>query len=107
MLKSLTKAAETRGHSFWARVPENAGSYNFRPHETGFFCNGGDYDSYYGRFFLNWYSQCLTSHADRVLSLAKFAFEGAFITAKVCRLLTNHFSLIYCYEDKTKQFCYS
>ncbi|XP_076893313.1 beta-amylase 7-like isoform X1 [Bidens hawaiensis] len=83
MLKSLTKAAETRGHSFWARVPENAGSYNFRPHETGFFCDGGDYDSYYGRFFLNWYCQCLTSHADRVLSLAKFAFEGTFITAKV------------------------
>ncbi|KVH89109.1 hypothetical protein Ccrd_008910 [Cynara cardunculus var. scolymus] len=83
MLKSLTKAAETRGHSFWARGPENAGSYNSRPHETGFFCNGGDYDSYYGRFFLNWYSQLLINHGDRVLSLAKFAFEGTFITTKV------------------------
>ncbi|KAF5811622.1 putative beta-amylase transcription factor BES/BZR family [Helianthus annuus] len=83
MLKSLTKAAESRGHSFWARGPENAGSYNSRPRETGFFCNGGDYDSYYGRFFLNWYSQLLTNHADRVLSLAKFAFEGTFITVKL------------------------
>lgn len=83
MLKSLTKAAEARGHSFWARGPENAGSYNSRPHETGFFCNGGDYDGYYGRFFLNWYSQVLINHGDRVLSLAKFAFEGTFITAKL------------------------
>lgn len=83
MLKSLTKAAETRGHSFWARGPENAGSYNSRPHETGFFCNGGDYDSYYGRFFLNWYSRLLINHGDRVLSLAKFAFEGTFITTKL------------------------
>lgn len=83
MLKSLTKAAETRGHSFWGRGPENAGSYNSRPHETGFFCNAGDYDGYYGRFFLDWYSQLLINHADRLLSLAKFAFEGTFITAKV------------------------
>ncbi|CAH1447942.1 unnamed protein product [Lactuca virosa] len=83
MLKSLTKAAETRGHSFWGRGPENAGSYNSRPHETGFFCNAGDYDGYYGRFFLNWYSQLLINHADRLLSLAKFAFEGTFITAKL------------------------
>nr|XP_043619260.1 beta-amylase 7 isoform X2 [Erigeron canadensis]XP_043619261.1 beta-amylase 7 isoform X2 [Erigeron canadensis] len=83
LLKSLTKAAETRGHSFWGRGPESAGSYNSRPHETGFFCNGGDYDSYYGRFFLNWYSQVLINHADRVLSLAKFAFEGTFLTMKL------------------------
>ncbi|XP_071701296.1 beta-amylase 7-like isoform X2 [Rutidosis leptorrhynchoides] len=83
MLKNLTKAAETRGHSFWARGPENAGSYNSRPHETGFFCNGGDYDSYYGRFFLNWYSQLLINHADRVLSLAKIAFEETFVTTKL------------------------
>ncbi|KAL8028201.1 hypothetical protein ABFX02_14G143900 [Erythranthe guttata] len=82
MLKSLRKAAELRGHSFWARGPENAGSYNSRPHETGFFCDGGDYDGYYGRFFLNWYSQVLVDHGDRVLSLAKLAFEGTCVSAK-------------------------
>ncbi|KAG1355042.1 Beta-amylase 7 [Cocos nucifera] len=83
LMKSLRKAAEARGHSFWARGPENAGSYNSRPHETGFFCDGGDYDSYYGRFFLNWYSQVLVDHCDRVLSLAKLAFEGTCIAAKI------------------------
>ncbi|GER46393.1 beta-amylase [Striga asiatica] len=71
MLKSLRKAAEIKGHSFWARGPENTGSYNSRPHETGFFCDGGDYDGYHGRFFLSWYSQALVDHGDRVLSLAK------------------------------------
>ncbi|KAM7511988.1 hypothetical protein LguiB_010863 [Lonicera macranthoides] len=83
LLKSLRKAAETRGHSFWARGPDNAGSYSSRPNETGFFCDGGDYDGYYGRFFLNWYSQFLVSHGDRVLSLAKLAFEGTCIAAKL------------------------
>ncbi|KAJ9681479.1 hypothetical protein PVL29_020378 [Vitis rotundifolia] len=83
LLKNLRKAAEARGHAFWARGPDNVGSYNSQPHETGFFCDGGDYDGYYGRFFLNWYSQVLVDHGDRVLSLAKLAFEGTSIAAKL------------------------
>ncbi|KAJ4728287.1 Beta-amylase [Melia azedarach] len=83
LMKSLSKAAEARGHLFWARDPENAGSYNSTPHETGFFRDGGDYDSYYGRFFLNWYSQVLVDHGDHVLALANLAFEGTCIAAKV------------------------
>ncbi|XP_055962193.1 beta-amylase 7 isoform X2 [Mercurialis annua] len=83
LLKSMRKTAEARGQPFWARGPENAGSYNSQPHETGFFCDGGDYDGYYGRFFLNWYSRILIEHGDRVLSLAKLAFEGTQIAAKV------------------------
>ncbi|KAL6128723.1 hypothetical protein ACLB2K_072078 [Fragaria x ananassa] len=83
LLKSLRKAAEARGHSFWGRGPDNAGSYNSRPHESGFFCDGGDYDGYYGRFFLNWYSRVLVDHGDRVLSLAKLAFDGTSIAVKL------------------------
>ncbi|KAI3873408.1 hypothetical protein MKW98_008060 [Papaver atlanticum] len=83
LMKNLTNAAVARGHSFWAHGPENAGCYTSQPHETGFFCDGGDYDSYYGRFFLNWYSQILIEHADRVLSLAKLAFEGTSIAVKL------------------------
>ncbi|XP_065878031.1 beta-amylase 8 [Euphorbia lathyris] len=81
--QSLRKAAKLRGHSFWARGPDNAGHYNSRPHETGFFCERGDYDSYYGLFFLNWYSQTLIEHADNVLSLASLAFEDVKINIKV------------------------
>ncbi|TVU10567.1 hypothetical protein EJB05_44108, partial [Eragrostis curvula] len=81
--KNLRKAAEARGHTIWARGPDNAGHYNSEPNQTGFFCDGGDYDSYYGRFFLNWYSQTLVDHADRVLMLARLAFEGQNIAVKV------------------------
>ncbi|KAG6748104.1 hypothetical protein POTOM_048005 [Populus tomentosa] len=83
LMNSLSKAAEVRGHLFWGRGPENAGSYNSAPHEIGFFRDGGDYDSYYGRFFLNWYSQVLIDHGDRVLALANLAFEGTGISVKL------------------------
>ncbi|CAL0313225.1 unnamed protein product [Lupinus luteus] len=80
---SLHRAAKSRGHSFWARGPDNAGNYNSMPHETGFFCDRGDYDNYYGRFFLHWYFQTLIDHADNVLSLASLAFEETKIIVKV------------------------
>ncbi|KNA20074.1 hypothetical protein SOVF_055720 [Spinacia oleracea] len=83
LMKSLEKAAEVRGHLSWGRAPDNTGSYNSWPHKTGFFRDGGDYDSYYGRFFLNWYSKVLIDHGDRVLSLANLAFEGFPIAAKL------------------------
>lgn len=83
LMKSLKEAAEVRGHSFWGRGPDNTESYNSTPHGTGFFRDGGDYDSYYGRFFLNWYSRVLIDHGDRVLSMANLAFEGNSIAAKL------------------------
>lgn len=94
LTKSLTKAAEARGHSLWARGPDNAGSYNSTPHETGFFCDGGEYDSYYGRFFLNWYSRVLVDHGEHVLGLANLAFEGTCIAAKVIHFCSNN--LFFC-----------
>jgi len=89
--QNLRRAAKLRGHSFWARGPDNAGYYNSRPHETGFFCDRGDYDSYYGRFFLHWYAQTLIDHADQVLSLANLAFEGTQLVVKVCGDAFNFF----------------
>lgn len=100
LMKSLEKAAAARGHSSWARGPENAGTYNSQPHETGFFCDGGDYDSYYGRFFLNWYSQVLVDHGNRVLSLAKLAFEDTCIAAKVSAHFVAVFVDIYCLQSE-------
>ena len=91
LLKSLRRAAETRGHSFWARGPDNSGSYNSQPKETGFFCDGGDYNGHYGRFFLGWYSQVLIDHGDRLMALARMAFEGICIAAKVSELFDQVF----------------
>jgi len=85
LMKSLRRAAEVRGHLAWAKPPENAGYYNSRPQETSFFCDGGDYDSFYGRFFLSWYARILIDHGDYVLALADLAFEGFCIAAKVSK----------------------
>lgn len=83
MQQNLRKAAKLRGHSYWARGPDNAGNYNSKPSETGFFRERGDYDSYFGRFFLHWYAQMLIDHADNVLSLARLAFDETQIVVKV------------------------
>ncbi|KAF3335683.1 beta-amylase 7-like isoform X2 [Carex littledalei] len=48
--KSFKIAAQERGHSFWGKGPDNAGTYNSRPQGTGFFCDGGDYDAMAGFF---------------------------------------------------------
>lgn len=94
MIKSLKKAAEKRGHTFWGRGPDNAGTYNSQPHETGFFCDGGDFDGYYGRFFLSWYSQVLIEHGERVLFMANLAFEGFNIAGKVIKPLRFELELL-------------
>ncbi|XP_051147014.1 beta-amylase 2, chloroplastic-like [Andrographis paniculata] len=83
LMMSLKEAAEERGHSFWGVPPANAGDYNSYPYETSFFGDGGQYDSSYGRFFLDWYSQTLIDHGDRVLSFAKLVFDCTPIAAKV------------------------
>ncbi|XP_020247172.1 LOW QUALITY PROTEIN: beta-amylase 2, chloroplastic-like [Asparagus officinalis] len=83
LMKSLRNCRRSKGHSFWHKGAQITQSYNSQPRETGFFCDGGEYDSYYGRFFLAWYSQELVDHADRVLSLAKLAFEDTCISAKI------------------------
>ncbi|KAI3727996.1 hypothetical protein L6452_16621 [Arctium lappa] len=81
--QNLHKTSSLRGHTLWARGPENAGNYNSRPQETGFFCEQGDYDSYYGRFFLQWYARSLIDHANTILSLASLAFEEIQIGVKI------------------------
>ncbi|KAD2805091.1 hypothetical protein E3N88_38468 [Mikania micrantha] len=81
--KCLQKAAETVGHSFWGRPPDKTASYNSQPQDTKFFCDGGDYDSTYGNFFLNWHSQFLIDHGDRVLTITHLAFESTPIPIKV------------------------
>jgi beta-amylase len=93
-MESLKKAAEERGHPEWATGPNNAGEYNSKPQDTGFFRDGGDYDSYYGRFFLNWYSKVLIEHGDQVLRLANLAFEGVKIAAKVSTVALKNTHLV-------------
>ncbi|KAH7297475.1 hypothetical protein KP509_26G071100 [Ceratopteris richardii] len=82
-LKHLKSAAEARGCPEWGRAPLNTGHYNSGPQEAFFFCDGGEYNRFYGRFFLNWYSQMLIDHGDQVLSVANIVFEGTKLFIKI------------------------
>lgn len=72
MVASLSAAAQQVGQPHWGNSgPHDAGSYCQWPHQTGFFHHQGSWDSEYGRFFLQWYSQMLLMHADQLLGRAK------------------------------------
>lgn len=77
-LASLAQAAMSVGHPEWgASGPMDAGSYNSNPDETVFFRGwDGGWQSPYGRFFLEWYSNSLIEHGDRMLSIATSIFWG-------------------------------
>lgn len=78
MLQDLERCAKAAGHPEWAHGgPHDAGSYNSREWETGFFGNGGRFDSAYGHFFLSWYSGLLLKHADKILSAVSSVLHGA------------------------------
>ncbi|KAK9828277.1 hypothetical protein WJX74_006952 [Apatococcus lobatus] len=72
MLRHLAQSAATAGHPEWGYSgPHDAGHYNSQPGETGFFrSQEGNWDTEYGRFFLDWYSGQLLQHADRILGVA-------------------------------------
>ena len=50
--------------------PHDAGHYNARAEETGFFNINGSWNSEYGQFFLGWYSDRLLRHCDRIMGAA-------------------------------------
>ncbi|KAI3457246.1 hypothetical protein Pfo_013909 [Paulownia fortunei] len=58
-LKQDFKAAATKArHPEW-ELPDDAGTYNNTPDETGFFRTNGTYLTEKGKFFLQWYSNKL------------------------------------------------
>lgn len=70
MLADLKKKAMEVGHPEWGHGgPHDSGNYTKCPWETGFFHpQTGSYKTEYGDFFLQWYSNLLIDHGDRVLS---------------------------------------
>eukprot|EP00887_Chlorella_sp_A99_P003737 scaffold7.g3737.t1 len=76
-LASLAATARAAGHPEWGHSgPQDTGSYNASPEETGFFSSwGGVWDSPYGRFFLEWYSDALMEHGERLLAAATSVFN--------------------------------
>ena len=76
MLQSLQNAASKAGHPDWGKAgPNNAGSYNSMLNQAPFFEDNGynNYESDYGKFFLEWYSGALIQHGDDILAEARKA----------------------------------
>eukprot|EP00798_Chlamydomonas_sp_ICE-L_P006020 gene6020-5327_t len=77
MSATLKACAEQVGQPSWGLGgPHDAGSYCMWPHQTGFFDQTGNWSSEYGKFFLHWYSEMLTRHANSVLESACHVFNG-------------------------------
>jgi beta-amylase len=93
MLANLRACAETIQKPQWGQSgPHDAGRYNGWPDETGFFHEHGSWNSPYGRFFLQWYSDSLILHGDRVLARAAAVFRGTgtTIAAKIAGIHWHH-----------------
>jgi len=73
--KDFKEAAAKPGHPEWD-LPEDAGEYNDKPEETGFFKKDGTYVSEKGKFFMTWYSNKLIFHGDQILGEANKIFAG-------------------------------
>ncbi|XP_020696744.1 beta-amylase 3, chloroplastic [Dendrobium catenatum] len=86
MMASLKAAAAAAGHEEWGRSgPHDTGHYKQFPEETGFFRREGTWNTEYGNFFLEWYSNKLLEHGDDILAAAEGIFRGsgAKLSAKV------------------------
>ena len=86
-LSSLAKAAADAGHTEWGHGgPHNAGEYNNWPRDASFFwSHSGSWNTHYGHFFLQWYSDALLQHGRRLLRAANAIFatklrqKGSFV----------------------------
>lgn len=91
MLDNLKQYAEEKGNPLWGLGgPHDAPTYDQPPCVDTFFKDqGGSWESPYGVFFLEWYSNQLVSHGHRILSLASSVFRYVF----------NHItSISFCYK---------
>jgi beta-amylase len=78
MLASLKAAAIAIGKPQWGNGgPSDAGCYNNWPEDTNFFKKEGGWNMEYGAFFLEWYSNMLLAHGERLLSSARSVFESS------------------------------
>ncbi|CAI0417688.1 unnamed protein product [Linum tenue] len=77
MRASLKASAEELGNQAWGQDgPHDSGSYNQFPEDTEFFRRDGTWNSEYGQFFLEWYSDKLLQHGDNILAAAEVIFKG-------------------------------
>ncbi|KAG9139366.1 hypothetical protein Leryth_027054 [Lithospermum erythrorhizon] len=79
MREDFKLATTIGGHQEWD-LPEDAGTFNSTPDQTGFFGPNGTFLTEQGEFFLTWYSNKLLEHGDQILDEANKAFLGCKVT---------------------------
>lgn len=77
MMASLRACAEQVGQQWGLSGPHDAGNYCQWPHQTGFFHHLGSWNTPYGKFFLQWYSDMLVKHMDSIMATAADVFADA------------------------------
>ncbi|XP_045822751.1 beta-amylase 3, chloroplastic-like [Trifolium pratense] len=90
MLASLNASARNIGKREWGNGgPFGTGSLMQNPERTEFFRNeGGSWNAPYGKFFLEWYSDLLLRHGERICREAETIFRGSevHISAKLAAI---------------------
>ncbi|KAH1235784.1 Beta-amylase 1, chloroplastic [Glycine max] len=90
MLASLNASARNIGKREWGNGgPFGSESLMQNPEHTDFFRNdGGSWDTPYGKFFLEWYSDMLLLHGERICREAETIFRGTevHISAKLAAI---------------------
>lgn len=90
MLATLKACAEQVSQPSWGLGgPHDAGSFCMWPQQTGFFSAHGSWNSPYGKFFLQWYSEMLIKHATQVVGAAHHVFQDTGVRLHV-RLPGKH-----------------
>ncbi|GAV68812.1 Glyco_hydro_14 domain-containing protein [Cephalotus follicularis] len=97
MMEDLKMAAHKEGQPQWGdRGPHNAGCYNSLPSGVPFFEEGQEsFLSNYGRFFLEWYSGRLISHADAILAKAADALKNCQVNKQTSVILVAKIGGVY------------
>ncbi|KAG2493073.1 hypothetical protein HYH03_008736 [Edaphochlamys debaryana] len=96
-LASLAQAAREAGHPEWGYTgPHDAGEYNSTPEHTGFFAHNGSWNTPYGRWFLEWYSNCLLKHGERLLGVASQVFAARLVANQQPPSSSLHANLSSC-----------
>lgn len=90
MLASLNASARNMGKREWGNGgPFGTGSLTKNPERSEFFRNeGGSWNMQYGKFFLEWYSDMLLLHGERICREAETIFRGTevHISAKLAAI---------------------
>jgi len=85
LIRAAVRAKKPEWGLTWPPHADQVGNYNYSSEHTEFFKDDGLWQTEAGAFFLEWYSNSLLRHGDKVLARARRAFKSTniLLAAKV------------------------